>query len=53
MGEILGIGCSHGLGPPETLTEIYLKMNLRSELTPAHLKDPNNATPSTDTRFPS
>ncbi len=45
MGEILGIGCSHGpgiLGPPETLTEIYLKMNLKSELTPAHLKDPRN-----------
>jgi hypothetical protein len=43
MGEILGIGCSHGpgiLGRPETLTEIYLKMNLASELTPAHLKDP-------------
>ncbi len=45
MGEILGIGCSHGpgiLGPPETLTEIYLKFNLKSELTPEHLKDPRN-----------
>lgn len=45
MGEILGVGCSHGpgiIGPPETLTEIYLKYNLKSELTPAHLKDPKN-----------
>ena len=45
MGEILGIGCSHGpgiLGPPETLLEIYLKFNLKSELTPAHLKDPKS-----------
>lgn len=45
MSEILGIGCSHGpgiFGPPEVLTEIYLKLNLRSELTPAHLKDPKN-----------
>src|SRR5947209_12090142 len=43
MGDILGIGCSHGpgiIGPPETLTEIYLKYNLKSDLTPAHLKDP-------------
>jgi len=45
MGEILGVGCSHGpgiIGPPETLTEIYLKLNLASELTPAHMKDPKN-----------
>jgi len=45
MGEILGIGCSHGpgiLGPPETLTDIYLKYNLASDLTPAHMKDPEN-----------
>ena len=43
MGEILGMGCSHGpgiIGPVETLTEIYLKFNLKSDLTPAHLKDP-------------
>jgi hypothetical protein len=45
MGEILGVGCSHGpgiIGPPETLTEIYLKLNLASDLTPAHMKDPRN-----------
>ncbi|MBM2810334.1 MAG: Extradiol ring-cleavage dioxygenase [Chloroflexi bacterium] len=45
MGQILGIGCSHGpgiIGPPETLTEIYLKYNLRSDLTPPHMKDPKN-----------
>ncbi|HZT06265.1 MAG TPA: hypothetical protein VFC51_04495 [Chloroflexota bacterium] len=45
MGEILGIGCSHGpgiVGPPEVLTDIYLKLNLKSELTPAHMKDPAN-----------
>src|SRR5438552_18854006 len=45
MGEILGVGCSHGpgiIGPPETLTEIYLKLNLASDLTPAHMKDPQN-----------
>src|SRR5436190_18094596 len=45
MGEILGIGCSHGpgiLGPPETLTEVFLKHNLRQDTTPAHLKDPKN-----------
>src|SRR2546423_1599852 len=45
MGEILGVGCSHGpgiTGPPETLTDIYLNMNLKSELTPAHMKDPQN-----------
>lgn len=45
MGEMLGIGCSHGpgiIGPPEVLTEVYLKLNLKSELTPAHMKDPQN-----------
>ncbi|HEY3115682.1 MAG TPA: extradiol ring-cleavage dioxygenase [Chloroflexota bacterium] len=45
MGEILGVGCSHGpgiVGPPETLTDIYLKLNLKSDLTPAHMKDPKN-----------
>jgi hypothetical protein len=45
MGEILGVGCSHGpgiIGPPETLTEIYIKLNLASDLTPAHMKDPRN-----------
>lgn len=45
MGQILGIGCSHGpgiIGPPETLTEIYLKYNLASDLTPAPMKEPKN-----------
>lgn len=48
MGEILGIGCSHGpgiIGPPEVLTEVYLKLNLKSNLTPAHMKDPKNWPP--------
>src|SRR5712692_5624418 len=48
MGEFLGIGCSHGpgiTGPAETLTEIYLKFNLKSDLTPAHMKDPRNWPP--------
>ena len=45
MGEMLGVGCSHGpgiVGPPKTLTDIYLTMNLASDLTPAHMKDPKN-----------
>lgn len=45
MGEILGIGCSHGpgiSGPLKRLTDIYLRRNLQSELTPAHMKDPKN-----------
>lgn len=45
MGEMLGIGCSHGpgiIGPPGVLTDIYLKLNLTSDLTPVHLKDPKN-----------
>ena len=45
MGEILGVGCSHGpgiTGPLERLTDIYLRQNLASELTPAHMKDPKN-----------
>lgn len=45
MGEILGIGCSHGpgiSGPLQRLTDIYLRRNLQSELTPAHMKDPKN-----------
>jgi hypothetical protein len=45
MGEILGIGCSHGpgiTGPLTRLTDIYLRRNLQSELTPVHMKDPKN-----------
>jgi hypothetical protein len=45
MGEILGIGCSHGpgiSGPLQRLTDIYLRRNLQSELTPVHMKDPKN-----------
>ncbi|MBM4261500.1 MAG: hypothetical protein FJ143_14820 [Deltaproteobacteria bacterium] len=45
MGEILGIGYSHGpgiTGPLTRLTDIYLRRNLQSELTPAHMKDPKN-----------
>lgn len=45
MAEILGVGCSHGpgiAGPPETLTEVFLKHNLKNPATPAHLKDPKN-----------
>jgi hypothetical protein len=45
MGEILGIGCSHGpgiSGPLTRLTDIYLRRNLQSELTPTHMKDPKN-----------
>ncbi len=45
MGEMLGIGCSHGpgiIGPPQVLTDIYLTFNLASELTPEHMKDPKN-----------
>ena len=45
MGEILGIGCSHGpglTGPLQRLTDIYLRHNLASKLTPAHMKDPQN-----------
>ena len=45
MGEILGIGCSHGpgiSGPLTRLTDIYLRRNLQSELTPVHMKDPKN-----------
>ena len=45
MGEILGVGCSHGpglTGPLERLTDIYLRHNLASDLTPVHMKDPAN-----------
>lgn len=43
MGEVLGIGCSLGIsGPIERLKEIYLRKNLESDLTPAHMKDPKN-----------
>lgn len=45
MGQVLGIGCSHGpgvAGPPERFTDIYLRQNLKSELTPEHMKDPKN-----------
>src|SRR5260370_16342926 len=45
MGEILGIGCSHGpgiTGPLTRLTDIYLRRNLQSELTQVHMKDPKN-----------
>src|SRR3954471_8656163 len=45
MGEMLGIGCSHGpgiVGNPKTLTDVYLTLNLASDLTPAHMKDPKN-----------
>src|SRR5689334_13242268 len=45
MGEILGMGCSHGpriTGPLTRLTDIYLRRNLQSELTPVHMKDPKN-----------
>ena len=45
MGEILGVGCSHGpgiTGPLTRLTDIYLRRNLQSELTPVHMKDPKN-----------
>ena len=45
MGEILGVGCSHGpglTGPLQRLTDIYLRHNLASDETPEHMKDPKN-----------
>lgn len=44
MGEILGIGCTHTgvTGPIERMADIYLRQNLKSDLTPPHLKDPKN-----------
>ena len=45
MGEILGIGCSHGpgvTGPIESILDTYLRYNLRSELTPPEMKEPKN-----------
>src|SRR5262245_14517977 len=43
--RFLALGCSHGpgiTGPLTRLTDIYLRRNLQSELTPVHMKDPKN-----------
>ena len=45
MGEILGIGCTHGPHlalPDERMADIYFRRNLHSDLTPPAWKDPNN-----------
>lgn len=45
MAEILGIGCNHGpgvTGPPERIADTYLRFNLKSPLTPEHMRDPKN-----------
>src|SRR5438046_6691793 len=47
MGEILGIGCSHGpgiVGPLERGAH-YLRQHLLEDETPAHMKDPKNWPP--------
>jgi hypothetical protein len=44
MGDILGVGCSHGpgvVGPLERGSH-YLRQHLEEDETPAHLKDPTN-----------
>lgn len=43
MGEVLGIGCTHGPHlalPDERMADIYFRNNLHSDLTPAERKDP-------------
>lgn len=45
MAEVLGIGCVHGpgvTGPLERIADTYLRFNLKSPLTPEHMKDPKN-----------
>lgn len=45
MGEILGIGCTHGphlLLADERMADIYFRRNLQSELTPPEWKDAKN-----------
>jgi hypothetical protein len=44
MGEILGIGCSHGPGIVGSLAAgaHYLRQHLGEDETPAHMKDPRN-----------
>ena len=49
MGEILGIGCTHGPHlalPDERMADIYFRRNLASELTPPEWKDPKNWPPA-------
>jgi hypothetical protein len=45
MGDILGVGCTHGPHlklSDETMANIYFRYNLHSDKTPAHWKDPAN-----------
>src|SRR5688572_11993522 len=45
MGEVLGIGCSHGPHlnmTDESMANVYFRLNLRSERTSAFWKDPAN-----------
>jgi Catalytic LigB subunit of aromatic ring-opening dioxygenase len=45
MGEVLGIGCTHGPHPAlpdERMADVYFRRNLASELTPPEWKDPKN-----------
>ncbi len=45
MGEILGVGCSHGPHlslTDETMANIYFTLNLHSQRTPGQWKDPAN-----------
>src|SRR5487761_1157130 len=45
MGEILGIGCTHGPHlalPDERMADIYFRRNLASDKTPPEWKDPQN-----------
>jgi hypothetical protein len=48
VGEIIGIGCPHGPQPgltDETMANNYFRVNLKSDKTPAHWKDPTNWPP--------
>jgi hypothetical protein len=45
MGDILGIGCTHGPHlklSDEAMANVYFRYNLNHEQTPAHWKDPAN-----------
>jgi len=48
MGEVLGIGCTHGphlAMSDERMADVYFRKNLNSDLTPAEWKDPRNWPP--------